>query len=78
MPFPTVYVSWVDSCDPADNAEVELHEVPKPQQIYQVGLLIKETEQAISIAGAWKPGDNVFDYVITIPRSAVTKVVPIS
>jgi len=70
--FPTVRVEWVDSCEPADNAEIEKHEIPECQTIVQVGFLIKETKTSISVAGAWKPETDTFDYVITIPRFAVT------
>jgi len=69
--LPCVRVVWVDSCEPADNAEIEEHEIPDVQQIVQCGLLARQTEESISIAGAWKPETRCFDYVITIPRFAV-------
>ena len=69
--FPTVRVEWIDSCEPADNAEVEMHEIPDCQKIVQVGFLVKESDASVSIAGAWKPELDTFDYVITIPRFAV-------
>ena len=74
-PYSMVCVEWIDSCEPDDNAEVPMHEVPKPQQIYQVGLLIKDEKNFISVAGAWKSEDKVFDYVITIPKSAVRRII---
>ncbi len=70
-----VCVEWIDSCEPGDNSEVEMYNVPKPQQIFQVGLLIKDEPTYISIAGAWKSEDKVFDYVITIPKSAVKRTI---
>ena len=73
-PYPIVMVQWVDSCEPADNSEVEDHDIPEPQVLYQVGHLIRETEQYLSVAGCYKPLLCTFDYVITIPMSAVTEV----
>ena len=72
--FPLARVEWVDSCEPADNSEIEEHEIPEVQLILQVGFLIKETERSVSIAGAWKPDLDTFDYVITIPRSAINSI----
>tara|TARA_Y100001938_G_C8092220_1_gene435741 strand:- start:765 stop:1025 length:261 start_codon:yes stop_codon:yes gene_type:complete len=71
--FPTIKVEWTDSCEPADNAEIEKHEIPDCQQIIQVGFLIRETDSSISVAGAWKPETDTFDYVITIPRFAISQ-----
>ncbi len=70
-----VCVEWIDSCEPADNSEVESYNIPKPQQIFQVGLLVKDEKDYISVAGAWKSEDKVFDYVITIPKSAVKRMI---
>ena len=70
-----VCVEWIDSCEPADNSEVEPYNIPKPQQIFQVGLLVKDEKDYISVAGAWKSEDKVFDYVITIPKSAVKRMI---
>ena len=67
-------VEWIDSCEPADNAEIESHEIPELQVIIQVGYLIKETDISVSIAGAWKPELSTFDYVITIPRVAIKSI----
>lgn len=72
--FPLARVEWIDSCEPADNAEVEPHEIPEIQSIIQVGFLIKETDRSISIAGAWKPDLDTFDYVITIPRCSINSI----
>lgn len=72
--YPSVVVCWLDSCEPSDNSEVELHEIPKPQLIYQCGFLIKDEKEYVSIAGAFKPLESeggTFDYVITIPKFAV-------
>ena len=69
--YKIVRVEWIDSCEPADNAEIESHEIPELQTIIQVGYMIKETEISVSVAGAWKPELSTFDYVITIPRVAI-------
>ena len=74
----SVVVEWVDSCEPASNAEVEDHEIPEPQLIYQCGYLVKETERSISVAGAWKPELETYDYVITIPKFAISKLIKLS
>ena len=75
LPHRPVVVFWVDSCEPMNNSEVEKHEVPEPQKITQCGFLIKETDEYLSIAGAVKEEPEVYDYVITIPKFAVTKIV---
>ena len=69
--YKIVRVEWIDSCEPADNAEIESHEIQERQTMIQVGYMIKETEISVSIAGAWKPELSTFDYVITIPRVAI-------
>ena len=66
-----VLVEWVDSCEPEPNAEVELHELPGPQRIYQCGFLVEEKKTHIVVAGASKPDLETFDYVIAIPKVAV-------
>ena len=73
-PYPLVWVEWIDSCEPSVNAEVEEHEIPSPQKLIQVGHLVKTTDDAISVAGCFKPECKSFDYVITIPRSAISKI----
>ena len=78
LEWPSVLVEWLDSCEPADNAEVSLHDIPDPQMIYQCGFLVRETNESLSVAGAWKPECETFDYVITIPKFAVTKLIKLS
>lgn len=73
-PYPLVWVEWIDSCEPADNSEVEDCDIPEPQTMYQVGHLVKVTEEYVSIAGCYKPGLGTYDYVITIPQSAIKKI----
>lgn len=70
---PMVVVKWLDSCEPADNSEIEPHEIPGPQILYQCGFLIKDTEEYISIAGAIKTHESgeTYDYVISIPKFAI-------
>ena len=72
--YPFARVEWVDSCEPAYISEIEEDEIPEVQLILQVGFLIKETERSVSIAGAWKPDLDTFDYVITIPRSTINSI----
>ena len=72
--YPLVWVEWVDSCEPAVNSEVEEYDIPEPQTLYQVGHLIKTTDEYISVAGCHKPQCGTFDYVITIPRIAIKKI----
>jgi hypothetical protein len=72
--YPLVWVEWVDSCELSINAEVEEHEIPDLQNLIQVGHLIKETDDAISVAGCYKPKCKSYDYVITIPRFAILKI----
>ena len=70
---PIVRVEWIDSCDPAATAELDRHEIPDCPHILQAGFLIRENELSVSVAGAWKPETETFDYVITIPRFAIKK-----
>jgi hypothetical protein len=70
-PFPLAWVEWIDSCEPHVNAEVEPHDVPTLQRMFQVGHLIKTTDDSISIAGCFKPECGTYDYVITIPKFAI-------
>jgi hypothetical protein len=76
-PYPIVCVEWVDSCEPEDNAEIALHEIPEPQRIFQVGMLVKSEKEYVSVAGAWKPEDKTLDYVITIPTVAIVTITTI-
>jgi len=70
--YKMVFVVWIDSCEPSDNAEVEMHEIPTPQVIQQIGLLVRDEEKYITVAGAYKPELKTMDYVITIPKFAIT------
>ena len=63
--FPMVLVEWLDSCEPTPNSEVDFVDIPEPQKIFQCGFLIRETDESVSVAGAWKPECRSFDYVIT-------------
>ena len=72
--YESVVVCWLDSCEPSNNSEVEVHEIPKPQLIYQCGFLVKNEDDYVSVAGAFKPLESeggTFDYVITIPKFAI-------
>ncbi|MBC8282213.1 MAG: hypothetical protein H8E32_00225 [Nitrospinae bacterium] len=76
--YEPVVVYWIDSCEPIDNSEISINEIPQPQKIIQCGFLIIDNSEYISIAGAYKHDPNInggtFDYVITIPKFAVTKI----
>ena len=70
--FPCVRVVWVDSCEPADNAEVEYPaELPDIQTIIQVGHLVGESEESVTVAGGWKPDLSCVDYAICIPKCCI-------
>lgn len=72
FPHSMVICEWIDSAEPADNAEVEASDFVEPQVIYQVGLLVQERSTYITIAGAFKPGPVfTYDYTISIPRTAI-------
>tara|TARA_R110000765_G_scaffold16379_4_gene46132 strand:+ start:2814 stop:3089 length:276 start_codon:yes stop_codon:yes gene_type:complete len=72
--FSIVHVSWVDSCEPRENAEIEVCDIPSPQLLSNVGFLIKEKKDYISIAGSHKKELLTFDYVISIPKKSITKI----
>lgn len=73
-PYPLVRVEWIDSCEPHPNSEIEKSEIPSPQRIVQVGLMVVDSVEYVSVAGAFKPDLGTFDYVITIPRFAVQSI----
>ena len=75
MPHGLVVVQWLDSAEPMDNSEIEEVDFPEPQEIYQVGMLVREAETHITVAGAYKPDASrpCYDYVISIPRTAIIK-----
>ena len=71
-----VVVRWIDSCDTKDDCEVELHQLPRPRDIEQYGLLLKVEPEHIVIAGAVKgdagtQGSDTYDYVIAIPTVSI-------
>ena len=75
MPHGLVVVQWLDSAEPMDNSEIEEVDFPEPQEIYQVGMLVREADEYITVASAYKPdpGRSSYDYVISIPRAAIIK-----
>ena len=73
VPYRSILVWWCDAAEPMDNAEVERHELPEPQTIISVGLLVQETDDHIVLAGAWKPEQETFDYTIAILKVAIVK-----
>jgi len=66
-------VKWVDSAEPADNADIEPADFPKPQTLTNIGYLVKEHSDYVVVAGAIKPdpAGTTYDYVIAIPRQSV-------
>ena len=71
-----IVVRWIDSCEPQDNSEIELHELPKPQDIEQYGILLRHKPDHIVMAGAVKgeagtQGKDTYDYVIAIPMVSI-------
>ena len=71
-----VLVEWVDSGEPADNSDVEPQDFPEPQILCNLGYLVKQHSDYLTVAGARKPDVNgtTYDYVISIPREAVRNV----
>ena len=69
-----VFVDWLDSCEPADNAEINVYELPEPQRIFQSGFLVHEEEDYVVIAGGMKPALETWDYVIAIPRVSIVTI----
>jgi hypothetical protein len=67
-----VLVEWIDSCEPQPNAEVEKNDLPEPQKILQCGFLVFEDRSYITVAGGVKPDLGTYDYVIAIPKVAIT------
>ena len=72
--FSIVCVRWIDSCEPRDNSEIEVHDIPRPQLLVNVGFLIKEEEDYVSLAGSHKKELSTFDYVISIPKESITEI----
>tara|TARA_R110002096_G_scaffold111943_6_gene244241 strand:+ start:216 stop:524 length:309 start_codon:yes stop_codon:yes gene_type:complete len=71
-----VVVRWIDSCEPMDNSEIELHDLPRPQDIEQYGVLLRYEPDHIVLAGAVKgeagtQGRDTYDYVIAIPTVSI-------
>ena len=75
MPHSLVVVHWLDSAEPMDNSEISEADIPEPQEIYQVGMLIREASEYITVAGGYKPDNagHAYDFVISIPRVSVIK-----
>jgi hypothetical protein len=66
-----VLVEWLDSAEPADNADLELHEIPDPQRLQNVGWLLKDEESYVSLVSGLKPELETFDYAISIPKCSI-------
>jgi|TARA_R110000851_G_scaffold208355_1_gene360813 hypothetical protein len=71
-----VMVRWIDSCEPQENSEVEIFELPVPQDIESYGVLLRAGPDHVVIAGAVKgeagcTGKDTYDYVIAIPTVSI-------
>lgn len=71
-----ILIRWIDSCEPADNSEIEFFELPRPQDIEQYGMLLKVMPDHVVVAGAVKgeagtSGRDTYDYVIAIPTVSI-------
>lgn len=71
-----IVARWIDSCEPQDNCEIEIHELPRPQDIEQYGILLRYEPDHIVMAGAVKgeagtQGKDTYDYVIAIPTVSI-------
>lgn len=74
-----IHVTWLDSCEPVDNADLALHEMPKPQLLFQVGFLLIDTPEHIVVASGVKPAlqgqaEDSYDYAIAIPRCSIKEI----
>jgi len=71
-----VLVEWLDSCEPEDNADLQLDDIPEPQVIMSIGWIVKDEPAYVSVVGAVKVDDHVgttYDYSISIPRVAIMR-----
>jgi len=76
-PYPWVRVEWLDSCEIKDNSDLELSQLPEPQQLIQCGFLVKDEKEYVLISGAIKSqtdGTYLFDYTIAIPKVVISKI----
>ena len=76
-PFPWVRVEWIDSCEVRDNSDLELHQLPEPQNLLQCGFLVKDLPEYVVVSGAIKTQGRegpLFDYSIAIPKVAVVSI----
>ena len=74
-----IHVTWRDSCEPVDNADLALHEMPRPQLLFQVGFLLIDTPEHIVVASGVKPAlqgqaEDSYDYAIAIPRCSIKEI----
>lgn len=72
-----VMVEWLDSCEPANNSDLEVADFPAPQVITSLGWLAKEEPDYIVVVSAIKVDDHVgisYDYAISIPRVSIMRV----
>ncbi|MBT97579.1 MAG: hypothetical protein CL902_03000 [Dehalococcoidia bacterium] len=74
--YPIILIDWVDACEPEINSDLSVEDAPEPQQVRMSGFLISNEECSVSIASAMKhdQGDTTFDYLITIPRCCVKRI----
>ena len=72
-------VIWLDSCEPASNADLFIDDLPEPQMIYSLGFILRSEDRFITIAGNHKPptegkDDHSWDYVTTIPKCSIQSI----
>ena len=72
-----VFVDWVDSCEPANNSDIDVYDLPEPQRLFNVGFLVHDEESHIVVAGGFKPALETFDFIIAIPRVAINAIRPL-
>lgn len=77
MKHKALYVEWEDSCSVGSRVWVSAEDVrdSRPSKCVSIGLVVKETNDFITLAGHWA-GEESGDYSgnLTIPRSAVRMV----
>jgi hypothetical protein len=72
-----VLCEWVDSCEPANNADLELEDIPEPQVIMSLGWMVRDEPSFVAIVGAVKVDDHAgmtYDYSSSIPRVSIMRV----
>lgn len=72
-----VMVEWLDSCEPATNADLTSDDFPSPQIITSLGWIAKDHPDHIVVVSAVKVDDHVgqtYDYAISIPKVSIMRI----